>query len=297
MDVATLRLFRDAAQRGSFAAAARAQDSDPSAVSRAIAVLEAELGVRLFQRSTRRLGLTEAGTLYAERVEILLEDLERAREEAVAAGVGVAGTLRLTTSIAFGQRRLVPLLPQMRAAFPRLRLEILLSDARVDLVGERVDLAIRLGPPTDSGLIGIKLFDMGYHVCASPDWLARHGAPPAPAALSAHDCLLFDLPGFRTEWRFRDAAGQTGAVPVRGSVLLSSLLALRECALSGMGPALLADWLVRADLDSGRLVDLFPTHRASARDGAAGGWLLYPSRAYLPLKVRAAIDFLRPRLR
>lgn len=297
MDLDTLRLFRDVAQLGSFAAAARKRDMDPSAVSRAIAGLEAELGLRLFQRSTRTLAPTEAGLLYGERVATMLDDLDRARDEALAVGVGVAGTLRLTASIAFGHRKLAPLLPELRATFPRLRLELLMTDQRLDLVAERVDLAIRLGPQTDAGLIGVKLFDMRYHVCASPEWVARHGMPAAPGDLARHDCLLFDLPEFRTQWRLRGADGLLAEVPVRGQLLLSSLLALRDCALAGLGPALLVGWLVADDLASGALVDLFPDWEAGARAGASSAWMLYPSRSYLPMKVRAMIDFLRPRLR
>ncbi len=297
MDANTLKLFREVAQRGSFAAAARAHDTAPSAVSRAIAGLEDELGVRLFQRSTRNLALTEAGLLYSERVATLLADLERARDEAVALGVGVAGTFRLTSSISFGHIRLVPLLPELRATFPRLRLEMLFSDVRLDLVAERIDLAIRLGPLPDPDLVGVKLFDMRYYVCASPDWVARHGRPQAPAALARHDCLLFDLPEFRTTWRFRDPAGLMIEVPVQGGLKLSSVMAVRDCAVAGMGPALLVGWLVAEDIAAGRLIDLFPTHQAGARDTPSAAWLLYPSRQYLPVKVRAVIDFLRPRLR
>lgn len=297
MDADTLRLFLAVARRGSFAAVARELDLDPSAVSRAIAALEDELGVRLFQRSTRQMALTEAGTLYGERVATLLEDLDRARDEAMAVGTGVAGTLRLTASIAFGHVRLVPLLADIRAAFPRLRLEVLLSDARLDLVAERIDLAIRLGPATDSGMVGVKLFDMTYRVCASPEWVAAAGHLDAPAALARQSCLLFDLPNFRTRWRFDDAAGLRSEVPVKGDLLLSSLLALRDCVLAGMGPALLVNWLVDADIAAGRLINLFPSHRAFVSDTSSAAWLIYPSRAYLPKKVRAMIDFLRPRLK
>ena len=243
------------------------------------------------------MALTEAGLLYSERVATLLDDLERARDEALALGVGVAGTLRMTSSVAFGHVRLVPLLPALRAAFPRLRLELLMSDTRLDLVAERIDLAIRLGPQTDSALVGVKLFDMQYHVCASPDWVARHGMPAGPQALSGHDCLLFDLPEFRTRWRFRDGSGLFEEVAVRGSLLLSGVMALRDCALAGLGPALLASWLVADHLADGRLIDLFPRHRAGGRTTESAAWLLYPSRQYLPVKVRAMIDFLRPRLR
>lgn len=297
METETLRLFLDCAQRGSFAAVARERDLDPSAVSRAIALLEDELGVRLFQRSTRRMTLTEAGALYRNQAGRALENLERARDAAQAVGTGVAGTLRLTASIAFGHVKLAPLLPAFRAAFPKLRLEVLLSDARLDLVADRIDLAVRLGPMTGGDSIAVRLFDMRYRIVASPDWVRRHGRPATPTDLAAHDCLLFDLPDFRTRWRFRDADDVVSEVAVDGSLKCSSILALRTCALAGMGPALLVGWLVDADIASGSLADLFPRHVAYvSQTPDAAAWLVYPSREWLPLKTRAVIDWLRPRL-
>jgi DNA-binding transcriptional LysR family regulator len=297
METETLRLFVAVARRGSFAAVARAEASDPSAVSRAVAALEAELGIRLFQRSTRRMALTEAGARYLERVGPLLDELARARDDASAVGREVSGTLRMTASITYGHVRLVPQLPALHAAFPRLQFELLMTDARVDLVAEGMDLAIRLGPAAHGDLIGVKLSDTRYVVGASPDWVARHGAPRLPEDLRGRPCVLFNLGEFRSRWRFRDAAGVLTEVPVDGPVVASSLLAVRDCTLAGMGPALLPDWLVAAETASGRLVDLFPGYAVTATDFATAAWLLYPSRAYLPGKVRAVIDFLRPRLR
>jgi DNA-binding transcriptional LysR family regulator len=297
MDTDTLRLFVAVARRGSFAAVARAEAADPSAVSRAIAVLEDDLGVRLFQRSTRRMALTEAGTRYLARVAPLLDELEHAREDAASAQGEVAGTLRLTTSITFGQVRLVPLLPELHAAFPRLRLELLMTDSRLDLVAEGIDLAVRLGPADQGDLIGVKLSDTSYRVCASPGWLARAGRPAAPGDLRGVDCVLFNLGDFRSRWRFRDITGVTTEVPVDGRIVASSLLAVRDGALAGIGPALLPDWLAAEALAAGGLVDLFPSHEVAAAAFGTAAWLLYPSRAYLPGKVRAMIDFLRPRLR
>jgi DNA-binding transcriptional LysR family regulator len=297
MDTDVLRVFAAVARRGSFAAVARVRATDPSAVSRGIAALEDELGVRLFQRSTRRMALTEAGARYLARVAPLLDELDRARDDAAAAGADVTGTLRLTASITFGHVKLVPLLPALQAAFPRLQLDLLLSDARLDLVAEAIDLAVRLGAAIEHDLVGTKLFDMRYQVCASPDWAARHGMPEAPGDLRDVACLLFGLADFRTRWRFRGAAGALSEVPIGGKLTVSSLLAVRDCALAGMGPALLPRWLVEHELASGRLIDLFPAHDVTATDFSAAAWLLYPSRAYLPGKVRAVIDFLRPRLR
>lgn len=296
MDLDALRILVDVARRGSFAAVARERDTDPSAVSRAVAALEAELGTRLFQRTTRRVALTEAGAAYLARVEPMVEELEGAAEEARAVATGPSGTLRLTASVAFGQTRLVPLLPALRAAHPGLRLELILTDATLDLVAERVDLAIRLAPRVEGDVVAARLLATRYHVCASPGYL--RGAPPlrAPADLAAHRCLVSALPDYRSRWRFRAADGRVAEVSVTGDLATTNALALRDCALAGMGPALLADWLVGADLAAGRLVDPFPDLRATATEFETGAWIVYPSRAWLPAKVRATIAFLRGHL-
>ncbi|MGF1529479.1 MAG: LysR substrate-binding domain-containing protein [Candidatus Competibacterales bacterium] len=296
MNTDALTLFIDVVQRGSFAAVARERDLDPSTVSRAVALLEAELGFRLLQRTTRRLAPTEAGALYYERVQRLVEALERARSEALDTVAAPAGQLRVTASVAFGYQCLVPLLEPLRRAFPALAVELLLTDEVLDLIDQRIDLAIRLGPAPDANLVGTKLRATRYRVCASPAYVARHGALGHPGDLKERDCLLLTLKGYRSHWRFRslrDPGAPVEEVAVGGSVVISNPLALHRAALAGLGPALLADWLVDADLDRGHLVDLLPHHRATATDFATAAWILYPSRAYIPRKTRALIDFLK----
>jgi DNA-binding transcriptional LysR family regulator len=298
MDLDSLEVFVDVVRRGSFAAVARDRAVDPSSVSRAIAGLEKELGVRLFQRTTRRLTLTEAGALYFARMEPLLEEMDRARDDVAGVSSVPKGTLRLTASVSFGQIRIAPLLPALRGSLPELKIELILTDANLDLVTERIDLAIRLSPPlADAGLIGTKLMDTRYRVCASPGYLDREGVPDAPAALSTRRCVLFALPSFRSRWLFRDRAGAVEEVPVDGDILSTNAVTLRDCARFGIGPALLADWLIGDDLRQGHLVDLFPDYEVTATEFETAAWLLYPSRSFLPLKVRAVIDFLRARLR
>jgi len=165
---AVLRVFLEVVKRGGFAAVARDSNVDPSSISRAIATLESELGGRLFQRTTRKLTLTEAGESFLARIGPLVEELERAREEVASIGSEPSGTLRLSASVAFGQICLVPLLPAFRRAFPRLRLELLLSDANVDLIADRIDLAIRLAPSYRGDVVGSKLFATRYRIAASP---------------------------------------------------------------------------------------------------------------------------------
>lgn len=295
MDIELWRIFADIARHGSFAATARARDVDASLVSRAIATLEAELGARLLQRTTRRMALTEAGERFLARIAPLIEEFDDARDELSASGSTPAGTLRLTASVAFGAICLAPLLGRFRAEFPRVRLELILTDDNLDLLAERIDLAIRLAPSYRADVVGVKLFDTRYRVVASPGYLARAGAPATPRDLSDRDCVLFALPDFRRSWLFRSAAG-VEEVPVKGGLVISSALTLKQAVLDGLGPALLADWTIAAELASGRLVDLFPEHEVAATGFETAAWLLYPSRRHLPLKTRATTDFLRREL-
>ena len=297
MDIGALSVFVEVMRRGSFAAVAKDRNVDPSSISRLIASLEDELGIRLFQRSTRQLVPTEGGRIYFERIEPLIEELERARAAAQDAGAGLSGTLRVSTTVAFGQICIVPLLAEFRRGYPGLSLDLLLTDTNLDLISERIDIAIRLGPRLDLGYVGTKLFSTRYRVCASPAYVAREGAVPAPAQLAERNCVVFDLPGFRERWLFRSKSGDITEVPIKSDLRLSSALAVRQCALDGLGPTLIGHWNIDADLADGRLIDLFPDHSVTATDFETAAWIIYPSRSYLPAKARAFIDFVRERLR
>jgi DNA-binding transcriptional LysR family regulator len=288
-----LELFVEVARSGGFAAAARSSDLDPSSVSRAIAGLEAELGVRLFQRSTRKLSLTEAGHLYLGRVAPLIEELSHARDEVLAVSKGVTGVLRITASVALGYQRLAPLLSEFRARHPLLKLEVLLTDANLNLVNDRIDLAVRLGSRFEGDVVCTKLTSTRYRVCASPTYLRTHGTPRKPSDLAKHQCLLLSLPEFRSAWHFKDRKGNVQDIDILGDMLISNPLVQQRCAVEGIGPALLADWLSNELIAVGKLVDLFPNHIVSATTFDTGVWLLYPSRNYVPFKVRAMVDFLR----
>lgn len=296
MDIETLGTFIDVMRRGSFAAVARDREVAPSSISRAIAGLEAELGLRLFQRTTRRLAPTEAGALYFERVEPLVGELSRAHQQAVDVGETPRGTLRVTAPVSFSQRALLPLFPELLGRHPQLRVELVLTDAMVDLVAERLDVALRLGRLADSDLVARRLGGFDFAVCASADYLERHGRPRRPVDLQGHECLVFSMGGHRSQWRFRRREEVT-EVEVRGRCVLTHALAIAQCAVRGLGVALLPRWAVAQELAAGELVELLTSYEVTATDFQPAIWLLYPSRSYLPLKVRAFADFLEEHLR
>ncbi len=297
MDLDTLDLFASTAKAGSYAAVARDRNVDPSSISRVIAGLERELGVRLFQRTTRQISLTEAGAMFLGRVAPLVEEIRHAGQEAADSSQEPRGVLRVSASNSFGLACVVPTLPALQRRYPHLQVDLQLTDQVVDLLAERIDVAVRLGVLPDSSLVAHRLVATRYVVCAAPGYLKAAGRPGAPAEVSGHACIVFPLQGFRTRWRFKDARGKVAEVPVSGRTVLSSAMAIQHCTREGMGIALLPTWLVGDDIASGRLVNLFPRHEVTATDFSTGAWCVYPSRSYVPQKVRAFIDHLQRALK
>lgn len=296
MDIASLKTVLLVQTHGSFAGAARALDLDPSSVSRLVASVETELGIRLFQRTTRNLTLTEAGHIYLQRAAPLIEELDAAQEEALVLRARPTGLLRMTASVAFSTQVIVPLLDKFQGRYSDIAVDLQSSDNNLDLVENGIDLAIRLAPSLKGNLVSTRLMQTSYMVVASPQFLDEYGAPRDPQSIGEFDCLRFALPGIQNVWRFQKAQQEPFDVPVQGNLLISNALALREAACSGMGLALLADWLVQQDLKDGRLVEVFPEYRCTLSNFETAAWALYPSRSYLPRKVRVMIDFLRTNL-
>ncbi len=306
MDMIALEIFSEVAQQGSFAVVARRRDRDASFVSRTVSALEGELGLRLFQRTTRRVELTEAGQIFLQRVEPLLVGMAEARAAAMAVSSTPAGHLRMTCSVSFGQQCLVPLLAEFRSRFPQISLDLVVTDANLDLVAERIDLAVRLGSRPVEDFISTKIMDTSYLVCASPQYLAQQAPVRTPADLGGHKCLIMPVPGFSSRWLFKGGEAGSDAQPenlaphevaVKGDIIISNAMVVRDAAIAGLGPALLPHWLVGSALASGRLVDLFPQYQASPTITNPGVWLVYPSRAFLAQKVRVAIDFFKTKLK
>jgi DNA-binding transcriptional LysR family regulator len=296
MDLRALQVFVEVASRGSFSSVARDRDVDPSSISRAISDLEMDLGVRLFQRTSRHMTLTEVGERFLADVEPLIGDFERARESAVSSIRRPNGTLRITASASFGQMRIVPLLPEFRSLYPELKVEGLFTDQNLDLISDRIELAIRFAPNIEGDLIASKLIDVSYRVVASPDYLKTAKPLILPSDLSSHRCVLFNIKSFRTRWIFRDTDGKLEEVPVDGDLILAPAGSLLSAALAGLGPAMLPCWLVDPKISAGRLVNIFPHHAVTATTFDTAAWIIYPTKTYLPTKVRVMIDFLRSKI-
>ncbi|MEM8839118.1 MAG: LysR substrate-binding domain-containing protein, partial [Pseudomonadota bacterium] len=194
MDISSLKVVLLVEAQGSLAGAARVLGVDPSSISRIVSSVESELGIRLFQRTTRRLVVTDEGRTYLQRLGPLLEEMDAAREEATGKRSLPTGILRLTASTAFSTEVIVPHLPEFRKRYPDIAIDLISHDANLDLVENQIDLAIRLAPVPKGDLISTRLMTTAYRVVASPAYLKRHPVGGAPSDVASHDCLRFALP-------------------------------------------------------------------------------------------------------
>ena len=290
-----LRLVVEIAQHKNFSSVAKLHNLDPSSISRIVQSVERELGVRLFQRSARHVALTDAGGAYLARVGHLLEEMDAAADAAKSLEAQPRGELRITASVAFGQACLVPLVPEFARLYPDIVLELILTDANLDMVAERIDLALRLSPRMAQDMVRVKWFESGYKICASPSYIAQHRPIRNVGNLSEHRWILFGHPQPQCEWRVRDRSGVERQLVVKAAATVSNGLAQRELALAGLGPALLPIWLAAPELSAGRLVNLLPSCRATPSDFGGTAWLLYPNRTFLPTKTRVMLEFLQTR--
>lgn len=286
-----LETFVRVAQTGGFSAAARDLGMTPSAVSKQIARLEDRLGARLFNRTTRRLALTEEGQAFHDRTQRILADVAEAEQAVANLGGALRGLLRINVPVAFGRLHVAPLLPDFLAAHPGLRIDVVLNDRFVDLVEEGVDLAIRIGELADSSLIARRLAANRRLVCAAPDYLTRQSTPRAPADLTGHNCLVYTYRASRNDWHFIGPDGARQTAQVAGNLEANNAEALHAAVRAGLGLGLLPHWLVGRDLAEGRLVELLPDFHAP--DSAI--YAVYPPGRHLSPKVRGFVDFLAAR--
>jgi DNA-binding transcriptional LysR family regulator len=290
-DLQELALFSKVAETKSFSAAARSFDTSTSAISKRVKSLERRLGVRLFERTTRRVALTDAGsTLYTHTLRILAHVAEA--EDAVAeVGGSVRGTLRISAPAIYGERHVATRIPRLLAEHPDLRVELSLGDRFVNLAEEGFDCAVRIGNLADSSLVAIRIDEVDPIVCASPAYLARRGTPRTPHDLTAHDCIHFSLVPVSREWRFRERSGRELSVPVTGRFVLNSGSAMAAVAIAGAGIAHLPRFLVETAIARGDLVELL----ADFRTAPSPVHILHTSTTLVPPKLRAFVEMMRTR--
>lgn len=285
-----MSVFAKVVESASFAAAARHFDMSPAMVSKHVRTLEDRLGVRLLNRTTRRVSATEVGQNYYERCLRILGELEDAERAAGDLQTAPRGLLRVTTSVSFGARQLAPAIADYLVAYPDVSIDLSLHDNYVDLVEERIDLAIRLGQLADSSLIARKLYAVEMVLCASPGYLAANGTPQKPRDLVKHNCLIYTYAAPRT-WTFTDAGGKAEVIRISGRLLANSGDALLALALKDTGLLLAPDYLVADELRAGRLIRLLPEYKTQETPVYA----VYPHSHYLSAKTRTFIDFLAAR--
>lgn len=279
---------------GSFSAAARALRMTPSAVSKLIARLEDRLGARLVARSTRKLQLTPEGAAFYERAVAILDDMDAAEREA-AAGARPRGRLRVNLNVAFARHVVLPLIPDFLARYPEITIDITVSDRVVDLLEERADVAIRIGPLRESRLIARKLGESRNVIVASPAYLARHGAPRTPKDLAHHNCLGFCFTRHVAGWPLLDEAGGIVTIPPVGNTQVSDGETMRELALAGLGLARLSAFHVDADIAAGRLVPVLDAYNPG--DAEPVNAIFVSQGGHLPARVRVFLDYLAETIR
>ena len=283
-----LTVFRTVVDLGSFAAASRQMGLSPAAISKNIAELEAHLSVRLLNRTTRRMSLTEAGELYFERVARILDELDDADGTLNAMQHRPSGALRVTAPLTVTLLRLSTKILAFLDRYPDVALDLRLDDRRVNIIEEGIDVALRGSDNLEaSGLIARKLMTMDHVVCAAPSYFAQAGMPQTPGDLPGHSCVQFSLSDHALEWSFRKA-GRMEKVRIDGRYRVSSSLAVIDALRGGFGLSLIPRMYVADDLDSGRLVTALDDWSANTTTLYA----VYPSKRYVVSKVRVFLDFL-----
>jgi DNA-binding transcriptional LysR family regulator len=288
--------FMWATEHGNFSAAARANGLTPSAISKLITRLEDRLQVRLFQRGTRILTLTEEGSAYLLSARAVINAMAEADSLAQAFPDRVSGSLRIHTMTTFAKHQILPWLADFLAAYPGLTVDVQVGPQYVDLFDQGLDIAIHSGGLPDSSRIARKIGESAWVTCASPEYLARRGTPMQPEDLLAHDCFNFGFHSAWNTWQFRNDGGDGGIVtlPIAPKAVFGQGDLLREMALSGAGIVKLAQFHIGEDIRRGRLIPLLTDFSLPGKEPI---YMIYSNRKHLSPRIRVFRDFLEARLK
>lgn len=284
-----MQLFIRLVESGSFSRTAHDMRLSQPTVTKHIAALEARLGVRLLNRNTRGMHLTEAGAVYFERCKLIERELEAADRLVTALGDDMRGTLRIACPAGIGRNVIMPMAQAFMRTHPGVHFDFQLDDHMVNLVEHGIDVALRMGQLADSAL-GSRFLGLNpWLTAASPAYLARHGTPSAPAELAMHDCIVYSSVQGDQRWHFQHADEGSCSVAVGGPVRTNDVACVLQAVCAGLGVAILPVYLARPAIERGDLVTLLPGHRLPAQPMHA----VYPSPRLVPAKVQAWIGFLQ----
>jgi len=287
-DLRSLRVFVRVVELQNFSEVARRFGFTPATVSKHVSSLESQLRARLVNRTTRRLFITEAGQRLYEHCVRIMQELDEAESEMADVRGDLAGPLRVTAPLLFGQRRIAPRLPEFARQYPKVAIDIDLSVEKVDLFQERIDVAIRIAEAVDPGLVAFKLAPYHRVFCASPAYLAAHGTPEMPQDLARHNCLVSRGATLNASWPV-SVNGTIEPVRVSGNLVSNNGEVVRAAALSGVGIIMTPRFLVEDELRGKRLVEVLADYRAETR----AIYAVLPRQGSLSPKVRAFVDFLK----
>jgi DNA-binding transcriptional LysR family regulator len=291
-DLEGLAIFAKVVEARSFSGAAEQLALSKATVSKAVSRVETRLGARLFNRTSRRLALTDAGRQLAERATLILAAGEEAESEAMAQSATPRGLVRLAVPMSFGLRQIAPLLPDFFAAYPDIAIDLHLSDAMVDLIGDGFDAALRIAAMPDSSLLARRLCGVSRYAVAAPSYLKRRGRPTHPLHLAEHACLGYAYLANPDSWRFTNAAGEEASVRPAGPLRINNGDAMMPALIAGLGIAVLPDFIVGEAIKEGQLEIIMPDwHMAPA-----ALHLVTPPGGPRPARVDALGDFLTKRL-
>lgn len=287
---AQMVIFHALIKHGGFTSAAKSLNVSVSHISKQVALLEDNIGIKLVQRTTRSLTLTEAGEVFYQHCEQLFGTLKAAQMDMESQRNDVSGKLRVGISQSFGTLHVIPAIDQLRQLYPQLKVEIHLFDYKVDMIEERLDLWITNNEELPEGYIAQRLADSQFVVAASPDYLIKAGTPSCPSDLSEHNCLIYrSRERDYTSWAF-DNGQESLCVTVSGDYSVDLAEAVRDAAVAGWGIAYLATYLVKEEFRSGQLIQVLPEWKASQ---IMPFFAVYPSRKNMPKKLSTVIEFLK----
>jgi DNA-binding transcriptional LysR family regulator len=285
-----LHYFNCVVETGSISAASRVFDVQPSSISRQLAALETELGILLLNRTSRNVGLTEAGLTYYQYSQRIVAELDEANRAVNDLQQNPKGKLKVSMTVGFGESCVLPLIPAFMAQYPDVKIELELTERVVDLVEDNADIAIRSGRLPDSNLIARKLVDNDFLLCTSPQYLAEHGMPDSPDILVDFACIRYGYSGWR-DWFLMDE--KAIKLQIKDGLTVNSVNGQKQLVLNHAGLALMPLWAVKNELQNGTLVQVLAQHRFSPYESMSSTYAIYLKRDLISPKIRVFLDFLK----